>query len=136
MGYCFLYPDHLFRVDPFSIEVCLVPELPAMACHSNVAQIEVSDAAGLSASEVADEVIALTGSGIERSTAVVAGEEAVILHGVPAQDLLRDVLIVRDGQLFKLRFVLPDPTNAAAVEGFDHLYALVIDSFTFLPRPQ
>ena len=61
-----------------------------MACHRNVAQIEVSDAAGLSASEVADEVIALTGSGIERST---------------------------------------------AVEGFDHLYALVIDSFTFLPRP-
>ena len=75
------------------------------------------------------------GWGVRVGAGLELGEEVVILHGVPGQDLLRDVLIVRDGQLFKLRFVLPDPTNAAAVEGFDHLYALVIDSFTFLPRP-
>ena len=136
MGYCLLYPDHLFRVDPFSSEVCLVPELSALACHSNVLQVEVSDAGGLSASQVADEAIALAGTGVERSTATIGGEDAVILHGVPAQDLLRDVLIVHEGQLYRVRFVLPDPTDFAAVERFDRLYAMVIESFAFLPSTQ
>jgi hypothetical protein len=84
MGYCFLYSDDLFRVDPYPAEVCLVAEIPALACHSNVVQIEVSDAAGSSAGEVADAVITLAGIDIRHSGTTVAGEAAVVLDGVGA----------------------------------------------------
>jgi hypothetical protein len=133
MGYCLLYPDGLFRVDPFPAEVCLIPELPGMACHSNFAQFEVSDAAGRSASEVADAVIKQGGISIERSSLSLAGEEAVVLDGVPAQDFLRDVLIVHNDRLYRLRFVLPDPENPSAVERFERLYDTVTNSFTLIP---
>jgi hypothetical protein len=136
MGYCLLYPDDLYVVEPFDTEVCLVPELPSMMCHSNRMQIEVSDAAGMSASELADQAIAQAQIEIARSSAIVAGEESVILDGVPAQDLLRDVYIVHEGRLYKLRFVLPDSADSSAVERFNVLYATVIDSFTFLPATQ
>jgi hypothetical protein len=133
MGYCLLYPDGLFRVDPFETEVCLVLEVTALACHSNVAQIEVSDAAGLSAADVADEVMAEAEIDIPRSTTTVAGEEAIVLDGVPAQDLLRDVLIVHGGRLYRLRFVKPDPSDPSSVDRFDNLYSMIINSLTFLP---
>ena len=136
MGYCLLYPDDLYVVEPFDTEICLVPELPSMMCHSNRMQIEVSDAAGMSASELADQAIAQAQIEIARSTTMLAGEEAVVLDGVPAQDLLRDVYIVHEGRLYKLRFVLPDPSDISAVDRFSVLYSTVIDSFTFLPPTQ
>src|SRR3990172_9463671 len=37
MGYCLLYSDGLVRVDIPPHEVCLVPEGPAMACHTAAA---------------------------------------------------------------------------------------------------
>jgi len=136
MGYCLLYPDNLYVVEPFDTEVCLVPELPSMMCHSNRMQIEVSDAAGMSASELADQAIAQAQIEIARSTTMLAGEEAVVLDGVPAQDLLRDVFIVHEDRLYKLRFVLPDPSDISAVDRFSVLYSTVIDSFTFPPATQ
>jgi WD40 repeat protein len=133
MGYCLLYPDDLFRLDPYPAEACLVPELPAMACHSNVAQIEVSDAAGRSASQVADERIAQMGFSTERSSLTIAGEQAVVLANVPGQASMRQVLLVHNDRLYTLSFVLPDPEDPSAVGRFERLYTTAISSFTFLP---
>jgi hypothetical protein len=124
----------LFRFDAFPAEVCLVPEITPMACHSTAALIEVSDAGGRTAGEIADEAVAQAGFEIERSTMSIAGERAVVLNGVPGQDLLRDVLIVHDDRLYRLRFVQPYPDDPPeTVERFETLYDMVIGSLTFLP---
>lgn len=57
-GYCFLYPKDYIRVDPLPDEVCLVPGEPYMACHTASLILEVEQAAGRTADQFADEVVA------------------------------------------------------------------------------
>jgi len=137
-GYCLLYPDGLVRVDTPPYQICLVPEGPAMACHTAVALVEVTDAAGRSADQIADEWIAnseaeIPGIVIQRTSLTVSGQQAVVLEGLPGVASTRDIVIVQTDRLYKLTFVFPGPEDAPATERFELTYETIIDSFTFVP---
>src|SRR3972149_4672692 len=134
MGYCLLFPADYIQVDPLPYEVCLVPGEPYLLCHSAVAFFNVEDAAGRSASQVADEITAGGGVVGERSSLTIAGVEAVVLPEVAGQVSMRVVIFVHDDRLYKLAFGLPGD-DPAEVERFDLLYNTVIEAFTLLPPP-
>ncbi|HLF36436.1 MAG TPA: hypothetical protein VI520_00730, partial [Anaerolineales bacterium] len=87
-GYCFLYPDGLLRVDSSQHAVCLVPEGDLLGCDSFVAAVEVTDAEGRTAAQIADEKVLSEGSvGADRCTAPIAGIQTVVLPQVADQGL-------------------------------------------------
>jgi hypothetical protein len=134
LGYCLLYPTGLASIDTPPDQECLVSEGPSMLCHTAVAFINVTDAGGRSAGELADEkMVREGGSGPERDSLTIAGVEAVVLPQVAGQDLTRQVWFVHDDRLYVLSFVLPDPEDASAVERFERLFETVSSSFTLLP---
>jgi len=96
MGYCLLFPADYIQVDPLPYEVCLVPGEPFLLCHSAQAFFNVEDAAGRSASQVADEITASGGVVGERSSLTIAGVEAVVLPEVAGQVSMRVVIFVHD----------------------------------------
>jgi hypothetical protein len=131
-GYCLLYPTD-FAVLEYATGIIIQrqpygfpePRLPFL-------NLEVSDAANQTAGEVADGLVAevadLVGLEISRSDIVVGGQQAVVLDGLPGQDFNRQVLVVREGQLYKLVFSYSEPGP-----DFEHLYDVIVSSFTFLP---
>jgi len=137
MGYCFLYPNGYIRVDPLPYEICLVPSETNMLCHTAKFMLEVHDAAGRTATQIADETIAnfeneVPGIVIERTDPTVSGEEAVDLKGLPGVDIIRNLYIVHADRLYMLTFI---PWNETG-EDFERqvsLYNTVINSFTFIP---
>jgi hypothetical protein len=108
-----------------------------MGCHTAVALFSVGDAAGRSADQVADEMIAASeaavpGIAIQRTSSTIAGQPAVVLEGLPGVTGTRDVLIVQADRLYRLTFILPG-ADQASVDQFERLYNTVIDSFTLVP---
>jgi hypothetical protein len=91
------------------------------------------DAAGATAGSVADRIVRdFEGFTLERSAATVAGEPAVVLDGVPGQDINRRVIFVHDGLLYELTFAPADPAQGDAYGQMEALYDLVVKSFRFL----
>src|SRR3972149_2783492 len=87
-GYCFLYPHGLLRVDSSEHAVCLVPEGDLLGCDSFVAAVEVTDAEGRTAAQIADEKMLRDGGfGADGCTAAIAGIQAVVLPQVADQGL-------------------------------------------------
>jgi len=137
MGYCLLYPEGFIEVASGPTDVCLVPSEPYMACHSAQAFFNVEDAGGRSADQIADEMIAdaeaaVPGIAIQRTSATVSGQPAVVVEGLPGVTGSRQILLVHADRLYRLTFLLPGE-EPESVEEFDHLYNTVIDSFTLLP---
>jgi hypothetical protein len=62
----------------------------------------------------------------------LVGEPAVILDGMPGQDLGRVVLVGHHGRLFELTFV-PDERANEAYTQMEALFASVTGSLRFLP---
>ncbi len=100
--------------------------------------IEVQDAAGRTAEQVATEMQAdvqrsIPGYTVERSFGLRLGyEPAEMLEHMPGQEISRQVIVVHDGRLYKLTFL---PAEAQADEVYtqmETLYTTVIDSFRFL----
>lgn len=131
-GYCLLYPAD-FAVLEYETGIIIQrqphgfpePTLPFL-------NLEISDAANQTAKEVADGLVAevadLVGLEITRADLVVGGQQAVVLDGLPGQDPNRQVLVVREGQLYKLMF-----DYSERGPDFEHLYDVIVNSFTFLP---
>ena len=137
MGYCLLYPESFIEVDTDPTQVCLVPGEPFMACHSAQFFINVEDAAGRTADQIADEIIidaeaAVPGIAIQRTSATVSGQPAPVVQGLPGVTGSRQIHIVHADRLYRLTFLLPGE-EPESVEEFDHLYNTVINSFTLVP---
>lgn len=134
-GYCFLYPDGLLRVDSSEHAVCLVSEGATQGCQDLVAAVEVSDAEGRTAAQIADaRVVAEGGVGPEPSSSPIGGLQAVALPDVAGQGLTRAVLVVRDDRLYTLTFALPAPDEPPEVgDALVHLFNTVTESFTWPP---
>lgn len=132
--YCFLFPDGYVRLDPLPYEVCLVLEGPSMACHGANLIIEVHDALGRTASQIADEKTAELPYPdiIERVDRTVGGEEAVVVDGLSAVAASRNVFIIHADHVYDLMFI---PWDEAEDEfaTIETLYNTVVDSFTFVP---
>lgn len=75
---------------------------------------EVQDAEGRTSMQIADEMAAeveaaMPGCSVERSFGLTLGyEPAWVLENVPGQDISRQVVVVHDGQLYKLTFMPAD----------------------------
>jgi hypothetical protein len=134
-GYCFLYPDGLLRVDFSEHEVCLVPEGDTQGCDNLVVAVEVTDADGRTAAQIADEkMLGEGGAGAERCTSPIAGIQTVAVPEVARQGLACELLFVREDLLYALKFALPDPDDPPEVgDALVHLFNTVTASFTLPP---
>jgi hypothetical protein len=134
-GYCFLYPNGLLRVDSSQHAFCLVPEGGALGCQDLVAAVEVTDAEGRTAAQIADEKMLREGGfGADGCTAPIAGIQAVVLPQVADQGLTCEMLFVREDRLYTLKFALPDPDDPPEVgDALVHLFNTVTATFTLPP---
>jgi len=134
-GYCFLYPDGLLRVDSSGHALCLVSEGDILGCDSFVAAVEVTDAEGRTAAQIADEkMLSESGFGADGCTAPIAGIQTVVLPQVADEGLTCEMLFVREDRLYTLKFALPDPDDPPEVgDALVHLFNTVTASFTLPP---
>lgn len=123
-GYCLAYPEGNGVVTPpVAGEVCLVPgEPPYMECNGASLVINVEEAEGRTADQVADAVAVDMNCSDERYNLTIANEKAVVLSECKGQDLSRKVFIIHDDRLYTLTFT----------ELSERFYAQVITSLGFL----
>lgn len=138
-GYCLLHPAEYDVVYP-PMEHCLASTVNSMECQfvtftlthtSTSAWISVDEASGRTASEVADAQIAFLGPdfNIQRADLTIDGEPAVLMDGLPGQDIVRKVVIIHNDLLYTLSFTPWDKNDTALV----NLYNTVVNSLHFLP---
>ena len=103
-GYCFLYPTDLLRVDSSEHALCLVREGGALGCQDLVAAVEVTDAEGRTAAQIADGRVVAGEGGFEpgRCTAAIAGIQTVVLTETAGQGTTCEMLFVREARLYTL----------------------------------
>ncbi len=133
LGFCFSYPQGYTQL-PYNDAVEIVsPDIPG----SNVKGlfwIEISDSYNRTAEEVADqEMTYAAGLSIGRWTVTLGGEQAVVLDGMPGQDLQRRVYIVREQTLYVLGFMPTRSENQAASAQMEALYTAVTSSWAWSP---
>src|SRR3990172_54472 len=134
-GYCFLYPHGLLRVDSSEHAVCLVPEGDTQGCDNLVAAVEVTDAEGRTAAQIADEKMLREGGfGADGCTAPIAGIQTLVLPHLADQGPTCEMLFVREDRLYTLKFALPDPDDPPEVgDALVHLFNTVSATFTLPP---
>ena len=133
-GYCLLYlAEHVADMPGW---VVINPnsgpgDMPGEAWLN----IQLQDAAGRTAAQVADEMIASLGAGfkIARLEVQVDGSPATVLDGLPGLDSNRMVMVVHNDRLYILAF-LPWQRDAAEPAPLENLYTTVMDTFHFLPQ--
>jgi hypothetical protein len=140
VGYCLLYPEGYIEIETVPTTVCLVPDGPTMGCHNTNLIIEVEDAGGRTVGEIADEIVADTqteipGIQIRRTNLSIAGEEAVVLEGLPGVASSRHVLLVHEDRRYELIFVPWDETDENFAK-LGLLYNTVVNSLTLHPIGQ
>ena len=132
-GYCLLYPAEYSTTAPHYIVINPVSS-PDMLGEAWL-YIEITDAAGRTAAQIADEGIAALGEGfnITRFEVEVDGEQAVVVDGLPGRDSGRNVFIVHNDRLYNLIF-MPWYPNAVEPTPLENLYPMVMDTLHFLPQ--
>ena len=133
-GYCLLYPAEYSTTFPDQIVINPASDEGEMLGEAWL-YIEITDATGRTAAQIADEGIAALGEGfnITRFEVEVDGEQAVVVDGLPAQDSARQVFIVHNERLYNLIF-MPWYPNAAEPTPLENLYTMVMDTLHFLPQ--
>lgn len=135
-GYCLLYPATYTVEKPNENETVLVVGSLLNVADPRV-HIEVSEAAGRAAAEVAGQLEAeasIPGLEVKRSSVTIGGEEAIVLDNLPGQDINRRVLLVHEGRLYNLMFAPASSDAGEVYERMEELYSLIVSSFTFLPQ--
>jgi len=136
-NFCVLYPIDYEVAQPVENELVFFVGSLQDVEHPKLF-VEVQDADGRTAEQVADELQAevqksMPGTSVERTFGLWVGyEPAAVLENVPGQDISRQVIVVHDGRLFKLTFVPADATAGEVYTQMESLYTTVIDSFRFL----
>jgi hypothetical protein len=135
-GYCLSYPTEWAVDKPIEHETVFVGPLPETGDRARVF-IEVEGAAGRTASQVADALVTevhstLPGFPIARSEIVIGGESAVLLDGMPGQEISRQIVVVHGERLYSLTFVPADRQVGQAYTQMEAIYTALADSFVFL----
>ena len=133
LGICFSYPLG-YTQNPYSDTVeILGPALPG-SDRIGLFWLEKSDSQGRTAEKVADEELAIVpGLNVGRSTVTLGGEPALVLDGMPGQDLQRRVFIVRGQTLYILAFMPTRSENQAANDQMEALFTAVTNSWAWSP---
>jgi hypothetical protein len=102
--------------------------------------LEISDSYNRTAEKIADEdmtyAVAQQSVPLEnlgRWTVTLGGEEAVVLDGMPGQELQRRVYVVHQQTLYVLAFWPARSENKAASEQMEALYTAVTSSWAWSP---
>ncbi len=135
LGLCFSYPQEYQQIPSRdSIEIA-GPDLPGSGVKA-LFWLEIGNAYDRSAETIADQDMTLAaGADIGRSTIILGGQPAVVLDGMPGQDLQRRVYVVRQPTLYILAFMPTRSQDRAANEQMETLYAAVTGSWAWSPCP-
>ncbi len=135
LGVCFSYPQGYQQIPTGdSIEIA-GPDLPGSG-EQALFWLEIGNAYDRSAETIAAQDMTLVaGADIGRSTIMLGGQPAVVLDGMPGQDLQRRVYVVREPTLYILAFMPTRSEDQAVSEQMDKLYAAVTSSWAWSPCP-
>jgi hypothetical protein len=133
LGLCFAYPQGYTQVpDTDAVEIT-APDLPG----SNVKGLfwlEISDSYDRTAEKIADQdMTTVAGLNIGRWTVMLDNEPAVVLDGMPGQELQRRVYVVHQQTLYVLAFWPTLSENKAAGDQMEALYTAVTNSWAWSP---
>ena len=131
LRYCFKYPQgYTLQVNDGQVEV-IGPHSGLGGVVAGLVWIDATDTQGRTAQEIADEEVkAFAGSPL-RSTVLMGGEEALVLDGMPGQDLIRKIYIVHNGLLYTLNFSPYQSDNEIANTQMETLFASVTSSWVW-----
>jgi hypothetical protein len=133
LGLCFSYPQGYTQL-PYNDTVQIAaPDLPGSDVKG-LFWLEISDSYDRTAEEIADQDMTYaTGVDVGRWTVTLGGEQAVVLDGMPGQDLQRRVYVVHQQTLYVLAFMPTRTENKAAGDQMETLYAAVTNSWAWSP---
>ena len=101
-GYCLLYPSGYSIERPTPEEMVLVVGSLLDVSNPRV-YVKVSDAGGQTTEQAASAIVAdFPGFDIGQGEATIGGSNAVVLDGVPGQDVSRQVVVVRGNRLYQI----------------------------------
>ena len=137
LGLCFSYPQGYTQIpDSDTVEIA-APDLPGTDTKG-LFWIEISDAYNRTAERIADQdmtyAVGQQGVPLEnlgRWTVTLDGEQAVVLDGMPGQDLQRRVYVVHQQTLYVLAFMPTRSENEAANDQMEALYTAVTNSWAW-----
>lgn len=133
LGLCFSYPQGYTQIPYNDAVEIAAPDLPGSDVKG-LFWLEISDSYNRTAEEVADqEMTYVTGLDVGRWTVTLGGEQALVLDGMPGQELQRRVYIVHQQTLYILAFWPTRSENKAASDQMEALYAAVTRSWAWSP---
>jgi len=132
LGICFSYPEGYTQM-PYNDAVEIVAPGPVPGSDElGLFWLEISDAQDRTAEGVADQERSyVAGLDPGRWTVMLGGEQALVLDGMPGQNLVRRVYIVHQGALYILTFTPTRSANEAAVGQMESLYAAVTGTWAW-----
>jgi len=133
LGLCFSYPQG-YTQNPYidTVEIA-APDIPGTDTKG-IFWIEISDSYDRTAEKIADQDMTYaTGVDVGRWTVTLGGEQAVVLDGMPGQNLQRRVYVVHQQTLYVLAFWPTRSENKAAGDQMETLYAAVMNSWAWSP---
>ncbi len=133
-GFCALVPADFTYEEVSATNVNLFIGSMMDVAHPKL-MIEVTDAAGQTATAAADALVAsMPDMDIQRTFGYTLGyEPAEMLDGVPGQDLGRVLLVVHNNRLYRLTFVPADPAQTEVYAQMEELFNMVVQTWRFLP---
>jgi len=135
-GFCFTVPEGFTQVPGIELVEVMGP-YAGSGPEPGLMWVDVTEAEGRSAEEVAnEEVAAVGGLNPPRYTVTLGGEEALVLDGMPGQDAVRKVYIVHAGKLYRLSFSPYRSDNVTANDQMEALYAAVTSSWVWISSGQ
>lgn len=133
LGLCFSYPQGYMQIPNIDTVEIVGPDIPG-SDTKGLFWIEISDAYGRTAEKIADEDLTFAaGVDVGRWDLTLDGEPAVVLDGMPGQNLQRRVYVVHEQTLYVLAFWPARSENKAAGDQMDALYAAVMNSWAWSP---
>ena len=133
LGLCFSYPEGYTQLPYEDTAEIVGPELPGSDLRG-LFWLEKSDAYDRTAEVIADQDMTAAGiPSVARSFVMLDGEPAVVLDGMPGQDLQRRVYVVRDQTLYVLAFMPTLSENKAAGNQLETLYDAITNSWAWSP---
>ena len=130
--YCFAYPQGFTQLIYNSQVEVVGPQAGLGDSGAGLVWIEVKDAEGRTALEMAEEEVIAFGGAPLRSSVMIGGEEALVLDGMPGQDAIRKVYLVHHGGLYTLNFSPYQPDNDTANAQMESLFASVTSSWVWM----
>ncbi len=133
LGLCFSYPQGYTQIPNSDTVEITAPNLPGTDTKG-LFWLEISDAYDRTAELIADQDMTYAaGVNVDRWTLTLDGEQAVVLDGMPGQDLQRRVYVVHQKTLYVLAFMPTRSENQAADDQMEELYTAITNSWAWSP---